>query len=75
MASRQEILDVTGSQIGSVSLINPKLKTLVDNGISMLDYCYGGCGVENYTLKIKASHLIKIAGAVMGDFSKKNTSL
>jgi prolyl-tRNA editing enzyme YbaK/EbsC (Cys-tRNA(Pro) deacylase) len=74
MALREEILDVTGSQIGSVSLINPKLKTFVDEGISTLEYCYGGCGVENYTLKIKASDLIKLSGAVMGDFSKNNSN-
>ncbi len=70
MATRDEILKVAGSPIGSVSLINLNLKTLIDSGVRGLEYCYGGCGVEKYTMKIKAADLIKITGAVVDDFSK-----
>ncbi len=70
MAARDEILKVTGSPIGSVSLINPNFKTLIDSGVKDLKYCYGGCGVEKYTLKIKATDLITITDAIVDDFSK-----
>ncbi len=70
MATRDAILRVTASTIGSVSLINPNLKTLVDSGVQGLEYCYGGCGVAKYTLKIKAAHLITITDAIVDDFSK-----
>ena len=70
MATREDILNVTGSSVGSVSLINPNLKTLIDSGVKDLEYCYGGCGVEKHTLKINPTHLIKITDAVVGDFSK-----
>lgn len=70
MASKDEILTLTGSPIGSVSLINKGLRTLIDRGASEIAYCYGGCGVENHTLKIKSQDLIKATQAELGDFTK-----
>jgi prolyl-tRNA editing enzyme YbaK/EbsC (Cys-tRNA(Pro) deacylase) len=70
MASREEIMELTGSPIGSVSLINPLLQTLMDRGVSELEYCYGGCGVENHTLKINARDLIAETHAELDDFTK-----
>ncbi len=75
MAPREEILSLTDSPIGSVCLINPRLKTLIDSGIRNLDYCYGGCGVEKYTLKIKANDLITITNAFVEDFSKLRNAI
>lgn len=73
MATKDEILDLTGSPIGSVAMINPNLQTLIDSGLKDLDYCYGGCGVENYTLKIGSADLIKITNAKIGDFTKAHS--
>jgi prolyl-tRNA editing enzyme YbaK/EbsC (Cys-tRNA(Pro) deacylase) len=70
MASREEILNLTGSLIGSVSLINPQLRTLIDHGVSDIAYCYGGCGVEKHTLKIKSQDLIGVTRAELSDFTK-----
>jgi prolyl-tRNA editing enzyme YbaK/EbsC (Cys-tRNA(Pro) deacylase) len=70
MASPEEILDLTESPVGSVSMINPHLQTLIDTGITELESCYGGCGVEHYTLKISSQGLIKITEATVGDFTK-----
>lgn len=70
MASKDEILSLTGSPIGSVSLINPHLRTLIDAGLRAIDYCYGGCGVEKHTLKINTHDLIKVTRAEVGDFTK-----
>ena len=70
MANKDEILELTGSPIGSVCLINSELRTLVDHGVQQLEYCYGGCGVEKYTLKIRAADLLELTNAEIGDFVK-----
>lgn len=64
MATRDEILNLTGSPIGSVSMINTNLQTF--------DYCYGSCGAEKYTLKINPAHLIEITKAQVGEFTKNS---
>ncbi len=69
MASPEEIMEITGASIGSVSMINPGLRTLIDQGVSNLDYCYGGCGINNFTLKIKSEDLVQLTQAEIGDFS------
>lgn len=71
MASGEEIFKLTGSPIGSVSLINPELRTFIDFRIRELPYCYGGCGVEKYTLKIRGVDLIQVTGAKVDDFTKE----
>jgi len=73
MATKEEIFALTHSTIGSVSMINPELKTLIDVGVQDLDYCYGGCGTEKYTLKIKASDLLKVTQATIGEFTTEKS--
>ncbi len=70
MASKDEIHHLTGSPIGSVSMINPNIRTLIDRGVQTLSYAYGGCGVENHTLKIKASNLLQVSHGEVGEFSR-----
>lgn len=73
MATKEEIFQITHSPIGSVSLINPNLKTLLDKGVKEIKYCYGGSGTEKYTLKIKTLDLIELIELIqpkMGDFTK-----
>lgn len=71
MASKDEIFNLTESPVGSVSMINSTMTTLVDQGVSQLEYCYGGCGVENHTLKINGKDLLSVTDAQLGDFVKK----
>ncbi len=73
MASRETIFEVTGAPLGSVSLINPELRTLIDEGVPHLPSCYGGCGVEKYTLKIKGSDLVKVTQGEVGEFTKEGS--
>lgn len=72
MATPEEVFMITGSLIGSVSLINPALETFIDGGVPFLTYCYGGCGVEQYTLKINSADLLKVTQATVGDFTKSS---
>lgn len=55
-----------------VSLINPNLRTLIDTGVRDLPYCYGGYGVEKYTLKIRGTDLVHVTHAELGDFTQRD---
>ncbi|WP_269845612.1 aminoacyl-tRNA deacylase [Paenibacillus selenitireducens] len=52
LAKPQEVEQVTGSKIGSVSLINLGLPTIIDRELYRFPYVYGGTGVPQTTLKI-----------------------
>lgn len=52
LAKPKEVEEVTGSQVGSVSLINPELPTLIDRQLYRFPYVYGGTGATQSTLKI-----------------------
>ena len=71
MASKEEILEICGVPVGSVSMVNPGLRTLVDLRIEGLNYCYGGCGIEKFTLKIDTRDLVRVTKAESGDFSNE----
>ncbi|XID94935.1 aminoacyl-tRNA deacylase [Paenibacillaceae bacterium WGS1546] len=57
LAKPQEVEQVTGSKIGSVSLINPGIPTIIDRELFRFAYVYGGTGVSNATLKISPKNL------------------
>ncbi|AJY76193.1 aminoacyl-tRNA deacylase [Paenibacillus beijingensis] len=52
LAKPKEVEQITGSSIGSVSLINPGLPTIFDRELYRYSYVYGGTGVPKTTLKI-----------------------
>ena len=52
LAKPKEVEQITGCKIGSVSLVNPGLPTVVDRGLYRFSYVYGGTGVSQTTLKI-----------------------
>ena len=70
MADPQAILELTGAQIGEVSLINPTLTTLIDLHVLQNKKCYGGCGVPKATLCIATQDLIRITNARIADFTE-----
>jgi prolyl-tRNA editing enzyme YbaK/EbsC (Cys-tRNA(Pro) deacylase) len=74
MANPEEISKITAAPIGSVSMINPQLRTLIDQNITTIEYCFGGCGIEKFTLKITAHDLIKVTNAEVGDFSASRST-
>lgn len=61
---------VTGSQIGTVALVNQGLPTIIDIRLRAFDVVYGGCGVPRHTLRISVSDLIKVAQARLFDFTE-----
>nr|WP_228101047.1 YbaK/EbsC family protein [Paenibacillus donghaensis] len=60
LASPKEVEKVTGSKVGSVSLINFELPTILDHQLTRFEYVYGGTGIPQTTLKIRPSDLEKI---------------
>jgi prolyl-tRNA editing enzyme YbaK/EbsC (Cys-tRNA(Pro) deacylase) len=63
------VLRETGAVIGSVSLVNPNLPTIIDLRLEKLPMVFGGCGVPHYTLRIRPVDLISLTHATVFDFS------
>ena len=71
LAGPDLIRQAAGSEIGSVSLVNPGMPSLVDEQLMEKDNVYGGCGMAGYTLKINPQDLAAIIGAQIFDFTEK----
>jgi prolyl-tRNA editing enzyme YbaK/EbsC (Cys-tRNA(Pro) deacylase) len=70
LAKPDVVQQVTGSPIGTVALINPGLRTIVDSRLTALESVYGGCGVPRHTLRIRVQDLIAITQAQVFDFTE-----
>lgn len=69
LASPEEVRATTGSDVGSVSMIQPDLQTIVDSRVAGLDVMFGGCGVANHTLRMAPADLIRVTRARVFDFT------
>jgi len=70
LASPEQVQQVTGSEIGYVSLINSGIVTIIDSRIAEVDTIYGGCGIPRYTLQINSQDLIALTQAQVFDFTE-----
>ncbi|MBI1731578.1 MAG: YbaK/EbsC family protein [Gammaproteobacteria bacterium] len=70
LASPADVLALTGAEIGSVALVNPGLRTLVDRELAERGEVFGGCGVPYHSLAIQAADLIRTAAAEIFDFTE-----
>lgn len=70
MANPETVLNITGSNVGEVSLINVGMETLIDNNVTKNKNCYGGSGIPTTTLKINTIDLIRITNAKLIDFTE-----
>jgi prolyl-tRNA editing enzyme YbaK/EbsC (Cys-tRNA(Pro) deacylase) len=71
LAKPEQVKEITGAEVGYVSLINPGLPTIIDNRLAELDIVFGGCGVPQMSLRIHAADLIRITGAKVFDFAEQ----
>jgi prolyl-tRNA editing enzyme YbaK/EbsC (Cys-tRNA(Pro) deacylase) len=69
-ASAEQISTLTGAQPGCVSLVNPGLRTIVDDRLLAQEYVFGGCGVPKHTLQIRVEDLITVTQARVFDFTE-----
>ncbi|MFD3258110.1 aminoacyl-tRNA deacylase [Paenibacillus lentus] len=60
LAKPMEVEQATGSKIGSVSLINLDIPTIIDRELYRFAYVYGGTGVPQTTLKIQPKDIEKL---------------
>jgi len=70
LASVDQVKEVTGADVGYVSLVNPGMKTIVDEKVIAMDVVYGGCGVPRHTLRIQPKDLVAAIQARVFDFSE-----
>lgn len=70
MASPDEVQSVTGAAPGSVAMINPGLRTLVDARVAEQAEVFGGCGVPLYSLAVGGADLARAAGSHVFDFTE-----
>ena len=70
LAQPDIVQQVTGSAIGTVSLINPGLLTILDVRLTEMDRVYGGCGLPQHTLRIRTADLVALTQARVFDFAE-----
>jgi Cys-tRNA(Pro)/Cys-tRNA(Cys) deacylase len=66
MAKPSEVLAIAKAPIGQVCLVNRELETIIGN-----DYCYGGSGTSQLTLKLKTADLLRVTKAKVLDFTRE----
>jgi prolyl-tRNA editing enzyme YbaK/EbsC (Cys-tRNA(Pro) deacylase) len=69
LAKPDVVQQVTGATVGTVSLINPDIPTIIDQHLTDLETVYGGCGVPRHTLQVRVSDLIAVTHAQVFDFA------
>jgi prolyl-tRNA editing enzyme YbaK/EbsC (Cys-tRNA(Pro) deacylase) len=70
LASVDQVREVSGAEVGYVSLVNPGMETIVDEKVIAMDVVYGGCGEPRYTLRIQPKDLVAIVQARVFDFTE-----
>jgi prolyl-tRNA editing enzyme YbaK/EbsC (Cys-tRNA(Pro) deacylase) len=70
LAIPEQVQQITGSEVGCVSLLNTGVATIMDIRLTELGMIYGGCGVPCYTLKINPRDLIALTQAQVFDFTE-----
>lgn len=70
LAGPDVVLQTTGAHVGTVSLVNQGMPTMVDTRLTKEPMVYGGCGVPCHTLRINPLDLIRVTGAEVFDFTE-----
>ena len=69
LASPRQVIEITGSEVGTVSLVQASLPTLLDTRLLKLGQVFGGCGVPRHTLRIRVADLARITQAEVFDLA------
>jgi len=70
LAAPDRVKQLTGSEVGHVSLVNPGVQTIVDSRITEETVIFGGSGEPNHTLQIAPQNVITITQAQVFDFTE-----
>jgi len=60
MATKDEIMQVTGFSVGNIPMIGLKLPCIIDKKLLEYDFVYGGLGKECMTLKVDPHALVAL---------------
>lgn len=60
LASKKEVLETTGYEVGHVSLVGHQLPCVLDMRLLRQPFVYGGAGDANFTLKIDPRDIEKV---------------
>jgi prolyl-tRNA editing enzyme YbaK/EbsC (Cys-tRNA(Pro) deacylase) len=71
LAAPEQVKQLTGSEVGSVALVNHGLKTIVDERVTEAATIYGGSGEPNHTLRISPQAVITLTRAQVFDFTER----
>lgn len=74
LATADEVVQVAGAAPGTVAMVNPGLRTLVDERVAAQSEVFGGCGVSNFSLAIGGMDLIRATAADVFDFTEARTT-
>ncbi len=70
LATPEQVREVTGSEVGCISLINTGVKTILDSRLAEMETVYGGCGVPYHTLRVSPQDLTALLRAQVFDFTE-----
>ncbi len=70
LAAPEQVRELTGAEVGHVSLVNPGLKTIIDARVLEAETVYGGTGEPNSTLKISPQDMVTITQARVFEFAE-----
>lgn len=69
-ASAEQVREATGAAVGTVSLVNEGMPTIVDAQLAGAAAVYGGCGIPRHTLRINGPDLVRATAARVFDFTE-----
>lgn len=75
LAPPELVKQITGSEVGTVSLIQPDLPTIVDINLLEREAILGGCGLPCFTLQINPRDLAAVTQARVFDFTEVRNSI
>jgi len=70
LAAPDRVKQLTGAEVGYVSLVNPGVQTIVDSRVIEETVIFGGSGEPNHTLQISPQNVIAITQARVFDFTE-----
>jgi prolyl-tRNA editing enzyme YbaK/EbsC (Cys-tRNA(Pro) deacylase) len=70
LATPEQVEQLTGSEVGSVALVTPGIRTILDARVTEVAAVYGGSGEPKHTLRISPPDLIRATQAQVFDFAE-----
>jgi prolyl-tRNA editing enzyme YbaK/EbsC (Cys-tRNA(Pro) deacylase) len=70
MADKEEFVEITKLPLGAARVVNPGLKTILDNKLFEKEYLTGGTGSFTCSFRYKSEDLKKITDSIVADITE-----